>query len=78
MGLESDATRLVGLSDDIPDEVQADMAETRAAIIAGDKVIFAGPLIAADGVQMAAPGEALSWEAVARMEWFVDGVLENH
>lgn len=78
MGLESDATRLVGLSDDIPDEVHADMAATRAAIIAGDKVIFAGPLISADGVQMATPGETLSWEAVSRMEWFVGGVLENH
>jgi len=78
MGLEADATRLVGLSNDIPDEALADMEKTREAMIAGEKHIFEGPLVSTDGVQMAASGEVLVKEAVSKMEWFVDGVLENH
>ena len=59
----------------VPQEVKDKVAETQAAVEAGDTVVFAGPIVDQDGNVKIAEGEELTADLMGSVDWFVDGVI---
>jgi basic membrane protein A len=59
----------------VPQEVKDKVAETQAALEAGDPVVFAGPIVDQDGNVKIAEGEELTADLMGSVDWFVDGVI---
>jgi simple sugar transport system substrate-binding protein len=73
-GIREDASRLVGLSPDIPADIRTLVEQTRTAIAAGEREVFRGPLVDTGGMQRVPAGSALDAHSTLNMEWFVQGV----
>ncbi|MEM0955628.1 MAG: BMP family ABC transporter substrate-binding protein [Pseudomonadota bacterium] len=74
VGLEQDATQLVGWGSKVPETVKAQVMEQRQRLLSGELQVYAGPLVDTDGTQQLAAGEVLSDEALLKMEWLLDGI----
>lgn len=59
----------------VPQEVQDAVAQARADIEAGTKVVFAGPIVDQDGNVKVAEGEELTADLMGSVDWFVKGVV---
>ena len=59
----------------VPQEVKDKVAETQAAVEAGDTVVFAGPIVDQDGNVKIAEGEELTADLMGSVDWFVKGVI---
>lgn len=73
-GLETGLVKLAPLSDKVPAEVAALVAERAEQIKAGQLNIFAGPVKRQDGAVAWAEGQAPTDEEQLRWDWFVEGV----
>ncbi|MCF6177962.1 MAG: BMP family ABC transporter substrate-binding protein [Geopsychrobacter sp.] len=73
-GMKQDLVRLAPLSDKVPAEVKALVAEKQQAIIDGTLIPFAGPLKDQTGREIIGAGAALNDGALLGMNWFVEGV----
>jgi basic membrane lipoprotein Med (substrate-binding protein (PBP1-ABC) superfamily) len=58
----------------VPQEVQDQVLEVRAAIESGEFVVFAGPILNQDGEIAVAEGEELTPDLMSATDWFVQGV----
>ncbi|MCJ7513572.1 MAG: BMP family ABC transporter substrate-binding protein [Anaerolineales bacterium] len=58
----------------VPQVVQDKVADTQAAIEAGELVVFAGPIVDQDGNVKVAEGEELTADMMSSVDWFVEGV----
>ena len=74
VGIEEDATKLVGWGDEVPAEVIEAVEATRQQMLAGELVVFEGPISDNEGNIGIATGQIPTVEELLRMEWFVDGV----
>jgi basic membrane protein A len=59
----------------VPADVQAKVLAEKADILAGKKVVWAGPISKQDGAPAAAAGEKMPREAIESMTWLVKGVI---
>lgn len=73
-GMADGTVSLAPLSDAIPVDVRTKIAETQAAIIAGDFNVFAGPILAQDGQVKVAAGEVIDDGGLWGMDFLVQGV----
>lgn len=73
-GMADGTVGLTPLSDDVPADVAARIAETAAAIEAGTFEVFAGPVVAQDGTVVVPEGEVLDDGGLWGMEFLVEGV----
>lgn len=74
-GIEADYIGLAPFGPSVSEEVQAQIAEAEAAIIAGDLVIFEGPIYDNEGNIRIAEGEAGGLELLDTTDWLVEGVI---
>lgn len=73
-GMADGTVGITPLSDDVPEDVRARIAETAAAIEAGTFEVFAGPIKAQDGAVVVPEGEVLDDGGLWGMEFLVEGV----
>ena len=73
-GMADGTVGITPLSDDVPEDVRARIAETAAAIEAGTFEVFAGPIKAQDGTVVVPEGEVLDDGGLWGMEFLVEGV----
>lgn len=73
-GMADGTVGITPLSDDVPAEVQVKIAQTAAAIEAGEFEVFAGPIKAQDGTVMVPEGDVLDDGGLWGMEFLVEGV----
>ncbi len=74
-GMESGVVLLAPLSELVPDDVKALVAEKERAIKSGELEVFAGPLSWQDGSQAYAEGAKPSDQELLEMKRFVQGVV---
>lgn len=77
VGLSENATRLVGISKDIPEDVHKRIDEITQSIINKDMHVFSGPIFDTEGTERVAFGESIDDVELQRMEWFAKGVLQS-
>ncbi len=58
----------------VPQEVQDQVLEVKAAVESGEFVVFAGPILNQEGEIAVAEGEVLTAEFMSSVDWFVQGV----
>ncbi len=75
VGVEEDATQLVGWGPEVPEAVKTAVAGQRQRMIDGDLRVFRGPLSDDQGVQRVADGEVPDDAALISMEWMLGGVI---
>jgi simple sugar transport system substrate-binding protein len=73
-GLKDGLVQLSALRADLPASLKADLEQRRQAILSGRFKPFSGPLMDNQGRERLARGE-LADEAIAQMDWLVQGVL---
>jgi basic membrane protein A len=73
-GMKEDLVRLAPLSDKIPADTKALVAEKQKAIMAGTLHPFAGPLKDQSGKEFIPAGSSMDDGALLGMNWFVEGV----
>lgn len=73
-GMADGTVDITPVSDAVPAEVQEKIAETKAAIEAGEFEVFAGPVTAQDGTVKVAEGEVLDDAGLWAMDFLVQGV----
>jgi basic membrane lipoprotein Med (substrate-binding protein (PBP1-ABC) superfamily) len=73
-GVEDGCMAIAPFGAEVPQSVQDQVAAAKAAIAAGDTVVFAGPIVDQDGNVKVAEGEVLSPDAMGSVDWFVKGV----
>jgi basic membrane protein A len=59
----------------VPQEVQDQVGQSRAAIEAGEIVVFSGPVVDQEGTVRVAEGEVLTADVMGSVDWFVEGVI---
>jgi basic membrane protein A len=75
-GLKEGMVTMAPLATSVPKAVAADFEAQRLDLLSGKLRPFAGRLVDQQGVQRQAAGSpTLSDEAIAKMDWFVDGVV---
>ncbi len=74
VGVDQDATQLVGWGSQVPPVVRAQVLEQRQRLLSGALRVFAGPLFDADGRQRLAEGATLDDAALLKMEWLLAGI----
>ena len=72
-GMKDGLVQLSALADSMPAAVKAELATERRAILSGQRLPFAAPLVDSQGRQRLAKG-ALSDAQIGTMDWFVQGV----
>lgn len=75
-GMKDGMVRLVAVDPALPPELRALVSKRQADLVAGKLAVFAAPLVDATGRTRLAQG-ALDDAAIARMDWFVQGVSGN-
>lgn len=73
-GMKDGLVQLSALRADLPAALKADLEQRRQAILSGRFKPFSGPLVDNQGRERLARG-ALGDEAIAQMDWLVQGVL---
>ncbi len=73
-GVKEGMTKLAPYNAAVPEAVRKDVDGVMAAIGAGSRRPFAGPIADQDGKTKVAAGQALADKDIAEMKWFVDGV----
>jgi basic membrane lipoprotein Med (substrate-binding protein (PBP1-ABC) superfamily) len=58
----------------VPQAVQDQVLEVKAAVESGEFVVFAGPILNQEGEIAVAEGEVLTAELMSSVDWFVQGV----
>ncbi|UCE32688.1 MAG: BMP family ABC transporter substrate-binding protein [Burkholderiales bacterium] len=76
-GMKDGFIRLAPLSDAIPAEVRAQIAQMQSDIIAGRLHPFAGPVVDQDGKSRFAAGQTMSDDAMQKMDFYVQGVTSR-
>ena len=61
----------------VPQEVQDQVLEVKAAVESGEFVVFEGPILNQEGEIAVAEGEELTAELMSAVDWFVQGVTGN-
>lgn len=74
LGMDAGLVKLAPMTALVPPEVRDLVAAEEAAIKAGTRTVFAGPLLRQDGTEAVPAGAALTDEQILRMDWFVQGV----
>jgi basic membrane lipoprotein Med (substrate-binding protein (PBP1-ABC) superfamily) len=59
----------------VPQEIQDQVGQSRAAIEAGEIVVFSGPVVDQEGTVRVAEGEVLTADVMGSVDWFVEGVI---
>lgn len=75
IGVEEDASQLVSLNPNIPEETLALIEQTKAKMASGEMSVFAGPIVDQSGVQQIKAGQVPDDEYLLGMEWLVEGVI---
>ncbi|MFV8816310.1 BMP family ABC transporter substrate-binding protein [Haliea sp. E17] len=75
VGVEEDATQLVGWGPEVPEEVKAAVAAQRQRMIDGELKVFSGPLQDLEGVERVAAGSVPDDKALTGMEWMLSGII---
>ena len=73
-GVKEGMTRLAPYNAAVPDAVRKEVDAVMAAIGAGTRKPFAGPLTDQDGKPRLAAGQQMADKDIAEMKWFVEGV----
>ncbi len=76
-GIASGMVDIAAFSDAVPEGVRGKVEKAREAIVSGELHPFAGPVVAKDGTEKAAKGEALSDDELLRMDYYVQGVASK-
>ena len=74
VGVEQDATQLVGWGGQVPQEVREQVQERRQRLLSGALRVFTGPLFDAQGRQRLAEGATMADEDLLKMEWLLAGI----
>lgn len=73
-GVKEGMTKLAPYNAAVPEAVRKEVDGVMAAIGAGTRKPFAGPIADQDGKAKVAAGQAMADKDIAEMKWFVDGV----
>lgn len=74
VGVEQDATQLVGWGNTVPVAVVDRVAAVRKQMLDGELRVFSGPLTDSSGQQQVGAGETLTDAALLKMEWQLQGI----
>lgn len=74
-GLSSGVVGLAPFGPGVSEATRAKVAEAEKRIIAGDLVVYAGPLLAQDGHEVVPAGEVLAEDKLWTMDYFVKGII---
>lgn len=74
-GIGDGFVQLSALAPSLPANVVREVEQRREQIVAGTFKPFAGPLVDRSGTSRSAAGSSLSDERIAKMDWFVKGVV---
>jgi len=75
MGMDEGIVGIAPFGPMVSQEAKDMVAEAQAAIMAGDEVVFVGPISNQDGELMAGEGEVIADGELLSMKWFVEGVV---
>jgi simple sugar transport system substrate-binding protein len=73
-GVKEGMTKLAPFNAAVPDAVRKEVEGVMAAIAAGTRKPFAGPIADQEGKAKIAAGQGMADKDIAEMKWFVDGV----
>ncbi len=73
-GIAAGVVKLAPISDKVPDDVKAKVAEVEASIADGSFHPFTGPVLDNTGTERLAAGEVITDEALLTTDWYVQGV----
>jgi len=74
LGMETGIVKLTPFSSDVPEEVQAVVAEEKEKIINGNWDVFWGPIKDQDGEIRVPEGQKMTDKEMLSISWFVEGV----
>jgi len=74
-GIADGCMAMAPFGPNVPQEVQDKVNQARAAIEAGELVVFSGPVVDQEGTVRVAEGEVLTADVMGSVDWFVQGVI---
>jgi basic membrane protein A len=74
-GIEDDCMAIAPFGPNVPESVEDGVTRARVRMLAGDIVVFSGPILDQEGTVRVAEGDVLSEEQMGSTDWFVEGVI---
>ncbi|TGD74614.1 BMP family ABC transporter substrate-binding protein [Mangrovimicrobium sediminis] len=75
VGVEEDATQLVGWGPQVPEDIRAAVAAERQRMLDGELNVWRGPLKDSSGQERVAAGAIPADDALIAMEWLLEGII---